>query len=100
MTLKLNLKIEKQLPKSQRQLSTLKKGNQKQTPLVSNDTNGNHNDNRATAKVAKNIGVSTTTFERAKKVIENRSNYCENFYSQDNHKDTSARMKHKYYNSL
>jgi ParB-like chromosome segregation protein Spo0J len=63
------LEIEKQLAKK-RQIEGGKKGRNKQLGLVSSDSNLSTKKGKATAIIAKKIGLSTRTFERGKKIIE------------------------------
>jgi ParB-like chromosome segregation protein Spo0J len=63
------LEIEKKLAKK-RQIDGGKKGRNNQLGLASNDTNPASKKGKASAIVAKKIGLSTRTFERGKKIIE------------------------------
>jgi ParB-like chromosome segregation protein Spo0J len=63
------LEIEKKLAKK-RQIEGGKNGRNKQLGLVSNGPTSLSKKGKATAIVAKKIGLSTRTFERGKKIIE------------------------------
>ena len=66
------LEIEKKLAKK-RQIEGGKKGRDLQLDLVSEDAIPHIKKGKATAIVAKKIGLSTRTFERGKKLIESAS---------------------------
>jgi len=66
------LEIEKKLAKK-RQIEGGKKGRSQQLGLVSSDANPSPKKEKATAIVAKKIGLSTRTFERGKKIFEKAS---------------------------
>jgi len=63
--------LGEQLEPIERELSKLSQGERTDLTLVPNETNVNANDNKTTAKVAKTVGLSRTTYERMREIKNN-----------------------------
>lgn len=63
--------LGEQLEPIEKELSKLEQGKRTDLTLVPNETNVSANDNKTTAKVAKAVGLSRTTYERMRDIKKN-----------------------------